>query len=93
MVYTVYVAIYRLFLSPLAKVPGPRLAALTDFYEWYYDVIKRGKYTWKIAELHEQYGIRANVSVQPFKRCQALADTDLPCRPDRSDQPWGRPHP
>ena len=55
--YIVYGVIYRLYLSPLAKIPGPKLAALTDGYEIYYDVIKRGKYTWKIGELHEKYGI------------------------------------
>ena len=65
-IYIVYVGIYRLYLSPLAKVPGPRLAALTEWYEFYYDVIKRGRYTWKIEELHEQYGIRAHRSIEPF---------------------------
>lgn len=65
-VYIVYGAIYRLFLSPLAKIPGPRLAALTDFYEFYYDGIKRGRYTWKIAELHKKYGIQPDLSIEPF---------------------------
>jgi hypothetical protein len=29
-IYVVYCAIWRLYLSPIAKFPGPRLAALTD---------------------------------------------------------------
>ncbi|KAJ4398691.1 hypothetical protein N0V85_006217 [Neurospora sp. IMI 360204] len=60
--YTLYIAIYRLYLSPLASIPGPRLAALTQWYEFYYDVILHGQYTFKIIELHKQYGpiIRIN---------------------------------
>lgn len=54
--YLCCLAIYRLYLSPIAHIPGPKLAALTLWYEFYYDVIKRGKYTFKIAEMHEQYG-------------------------------------
>jgi len=52
-------AVYRLYLSPIAKFPGPKLAALTYWYEFYYDVIKDGggKYTRKIEELHEIYGM------------------------------------
>ena len=49
-------ALFRLFLSPLASIPGPTLAALTSWYEFYYDVIKPGQYVWKIKELHTQYG-------------------------------------
>ena len=55
--YCVSLAIYRLYFSPLAKFPGPKLAALTLWYEFYYDVVKRGRYTWKTAELHERYGL------------------------------------
>jgi cytochrome P450 len=42
--------------------PGPKLAALTLWYEFYYDIIHRGQYIWKIQELHRQYGpiIRIN---------------------------------
>lgn len=58
--YLVCLAAYRLYLSPLAKFPGPKLAALTLWYEFYYDVVKGGKYTWKIGELHEQYGESLN---------------------------------
>ncbi|KAI1813306.1 cytochrome P450 [Poronia punctata] len=49
-------AIRRLFLHPLAHIPGPRLAALTWWYEFYFDVIQPGKYVFKIQQLHKQYG-------------------------------------
>lgn len=52
------VYLYRLYFSPLAGFPGPRLAAATWLYEFYYDVLKPGGglYIWKIQELHERYG-------------------------------------
>ena len=58
-------AVQRLFLSPLSKIPGPRLAALTYWYECYYDVFQPGRYPWKLKELHDQYGpiIRSNPTV------------------------------
>ena len=54
--YSVGLAVYRLYFHPLAKFPGPKLAALTLWYEAYYDLWKRGNYTFKIAELHKEYG-------------------------------------
>lgn len=54
--YACAIGIYRLYLTPSAKFPGPRLAALTFLYEGYYDVWCKGRYTWKIRELHEEYG-------------------------------------
>lgn len=55
-IYLIGGAVYRLYLSPLAKFPGPKLAALTLWYEFYFDVVKQGRYTWEIAKMHEQYG-------------------------------------
>ncbi|KAK9423441.1 putative cytochrome p450 protein [Seiridium unicorne] len=49
-------AIRRLFLHPLAHIPGPRLAALTWWYEFYFDAIQPGQYVFKIQELHKRYG-------------------------------------
>lgn len=37
-VYLAGLGIWRLFLHPLAKFPGPRIAALTRWYECYFDV-------------------------------------------------------
>ncbi|KAJ8128196.1 hypothetical protein O1611_g5439 [Lasiodiplodia mahajangana] len=54
--YVIYGAIWRLYLSPIAHIPGPRLAALTRLYEMYYDAWLGGQYTFKIMELHKEYG-------------------------------------
>lgn len=64
-VYCVYGAVHRLFLSPIAHFPGPRLAALTFWYEFYYDVVRSGRYTWRIAEMHKKYG--PVVRINPYE--------------------------
>jgi hypothetical protein len=48
--------IYSVFFGPLAKFPGPKLAAAPLWYEFYYDVYLVGQYTFKIKELHGKYG-------------------------------------
>lgn len=60
-------AIYRLFLHPLARFPGPKLAAVSRWYEGYYDVIQGGQYTRKIADLHKQYGATAFLQHAPTR--------------------------
>ena len=52
-------AIYRLYFHPLAKFPGPKLAAITTWYEFYWDVIKDGKFTFHIHDLHKKYGMKS----------------------------------
>ncbi|KAF4776013.1 hypothetical protein HER10_EVM0002755 [Colletotrichum scovillei] len=54
--YLIVVVAYRLFFSPLRKIPGPKLAAVTFLYEFYYDAICRGRFLWKIQDLHAKYG-------------------------------------
>lgn len=54
--YSLALTVYRLFLSPLAKFPGPRLAALTRKYESYYEAIENYEYLWKIKQMHQKYG-------------------------------------
>jgi hypothetical protein len=53
----VALTVYRLYFHPLAKFPGRKLAAATPWYEFYYDFVKRGKYTFEIQKMHEKYGI------------------------------------
>ncbi|KAK4505775.1 hypothetical protein PRZ48_003740 [Zasmidium cellare] len=54
--YVSWTIIYRLFLHPLAKIPGPLLPKTNSLYEMYYEVWHYGKYPFKIKELHKRYG-------------------------------------
>ncbi|EON69687.1 hypothetical protein W97_08947 [Coniosporium apollinis CBS 100218] len=54
--YMLLVLFYRLHLSPLAAYPGPKLAAATHLCEFYYDVVRRGQFVFKLREWHSRYG-------------------------------------
>jgi hypothetical protein len=56
-IYLASIYLYRLFFHPLAKYPGPKLAAISNWYEFYYDVIQHGSFTVHIQELHKKYGM------------------------------------
>ncbi|KAL4813108.1 cytochrome P450 [Aspergillus spinulosporus] len=60
--YIVLLGVYRLFFHPLSRFPGPVLAALTVWYEFYYDGIQRGRYTFEIQRMHEKNGPIVRIS-------------------------------
>ena len=62
-IYACVTVIYRLCFSPLAGFPGPKIAAATGWYEFYFDVVKRGKYVYEIENMHRQYGIMGTLYV------------------------------
>jgi hypothetical protein len=62
LVYLIYTVLFRLYLSPIAQIPGPKVAALTWWYEYYHDVVTYGKYIWKVQEFHQQYGPIVRIS-------------------------------
>ncbi len=53
----VYLLVYRLYLHPLKAFPGPRLAAVTDYYQGYFEVWKNGMFVQHLDKLHEVYGL------------------------------------
>ncbi|KAJ5921253.1 hypothetical protein N7466_009579 [Penicillium verhagenii] len=48
--------IYRVYFHPLSKIPGPKLAAASTAYIFYYNVIKGGVFIWHLERLHGIYG-------------------------------------
>lgn len=61
-VYSSWLVSYRLYFHRLARFPGPKLAIATWWYEFYFEVFQRGQYTWKLIDLHKQYGSDADFS-------------------------------
>ncbi|KAL8916382.1 MAG: hypothetical protein Q9172_006324 [Xanthocarpia lactea] len=61
-VYIVALYVYRAFFDRLSHIPGPKLAAATLWYEFYFDVVLKGKYTWEIARMHQKYGPIVRIS-------------------------------
>jgi hypothetical protein len=57
LLYFLSLAIYRLFFSPIAHIPGPKLGALTSLFEFYYDCVLVGQFYFQIQKLHKQYGM------------------------------------
>ncbi|KAF2756362.1 putative benzoate 4-monooxygenase cytochrome P450 [Pseudovirgaria hyperparasitica] len=53
--YGISVVVYRLVLSPLAGIPGPKLAAATGWYETFIDLWSND-FPEVLRRLHEKYG-------------------------------------
>ncbi|KAK4169784.1 putative cytochrome P450 [Cladorrhinum sp. PSN259] len=58
-IHRLIIIVYRLYFHPLSSFPGPRLAAITSLYEWYYAILYPKPVPWveyQRSVLHPKYG-------------------------------------
>ena len=66
LVLIVGLVVYRRFFHPLASVPGPFLAAVTDLYAFKFNVLsKRSQFFLQVEKLHQEYGLSSSIT-QPL---------------------------
>ena len=53
--HAIWVVFYRLFLHPLADIPGPVLARASYIYSFWHN-LHGGRFYLRVNELHDQYG-------------------------------------
>lgn len=75
-IHGIGLVIYRLYFSPLAGFPGPKIAAATHWYEFYYNFWLQGKYIYQIEKMHQKYGRCMHfLTFVLIVRTQATAET------------------
>jgi hypothetical protein len=65
-IYFVLRAVYNVStLHPLHKFPGPKMDSMSYLYGFYFDVTRCGRYSHEIKRMHEVYGKRLGLAIQP----------------------------
>lgn len=93
--YTFILVVYRLYFSPLAGFPGPKLTAATEWYEIYYQLVKGGQFFRKLPEWHEKYGLFVCLFFFPLPPISSYNNhlpTNKNPRPNNPHQPHRTPH-
>ncbi|TVY86569.1 Cytochrome P450 monooxygenase [Lachnellula willkommii] len=77
--YGIGLGIYRLFFSPIANFPGPKLAALTQWYEVYFDMVKKGggQFPFEIKRMHDVYGYVITFPILPSRKLPTPSDSPI----------------
>lgn len=54
--YRLLKVVYNLYFHPLSQFPGPKLAAATHAFEFYWSIVRDGEFIWEIERMHNKYG-------------------------------------
>ncbi|KAI0791420.1 cytochrome P450 [Abortiporus biennis] len=75
-IWTLASWIYNIYLHPLAKFPGPKLAAMTKLWRAHLELVQQGSLYEKLSQLHSVYGdvIRIGPNELHFSRPSAYDD-------------------
>lgn len=71
-VYFIALVFYRLYLHPLSKYPGPKLAAVSCLYRAYHQTWRDGRLVEQLTHLHEVYGKLSLLSISLYHRSNRL---------------------
>lgn len=75
--YRAFVIFYRFHLHPLAKFPGPKLAAVSSLWRAYHQIWRDGKLLHTTKELHRHYGHAIRISPNEIDFCSPQAFFDI----------------
>ena len=54
--YILWGILYQFYYDPLARYHGPRLAAFTNYWRLYVDIVQQKSFVHELEELHDKYG-------------------------------------
>ncbi|KAI0460035.1 cytochrome P450 [Xylaria acuta] len=67
--YRLFKVVYNLFFHPLAKFPGPKVAAASHLYEFYWSIVRDGEFIWEIERMHKKYGPIVRITPRELHIC------------------------
>ncbi|KAI1271765.1 cytochrome P450 [Xylaria sp. FL0933] len=82
------IGVYRATYHPLARIPGPKLAAMSYWYEAYYELVLGGQYFKRIKDMHKEYGPIIRITPQEVHFNDAeFVNTIYPTTGRKTDKP------
>lgn len=61
LVWKTVAIVYSVYFGSLSKFPGPKMAAATQWYRTYIELVQNISMSTKLKELHEKYGRRSPI--------------------------------